>query len=479
MPLDDQPLDDDMRATLDRQRAAQLADGVPSAETRIDRLDRAIDLLVRHRTAFEDAISADFGHRSRDTSAVSDIVSPIGALKFAKSNLRKWMRPEKRSTEFPFGLLGASSQIEFQPKGVVGVLSPWNFPVNLTFMPLAGIFAAGNRAMIKPSEFTEATSELLRTTIAEAFDESELAVFTGGPERGAAFTKLPFDHLIFTGATSVGRHVMRAAADNLTPVTLELGGKSPAILGRSANFEKAAARIMAGKTLNAGQICLAPDYAITPKDKVDEFVGGASAAIGEMYPSGLKDNDDYTSVINQRHYDRLQSYLDDAKEKGGEIVEVNPSNDDFSQQPHYKIPPTLVLNPTDDMKVMQEEIFGPILPVKSYGVISEAIDYVNANDRPLGLYYFGEDKEEERQVLESTTSGGVTVNDVLFHIAQEDLPFGGVGPSGMGAYHGREGFLEFSHKKAVYRQTGSEILKMLRPPYSDMFKKQMDGRIKR
>ena len=479
MPLDDQPLDEDMRATLERQRAAHLADNAPSAEARIDRIDRAIDLLVRNRSAFEDAMCEDFGHRSKDASGLTDVASSIGALKHAKSNVKKWMRPEKRPTEFPLGLLGGSSRIEFQPKGVVGVLSPWNFPVNLTFAPLAGVFAAGNRAMIKPSEFTEATSALLQSTIAEAFDETELAVFTGGPERGAAFTKLPFDHLLFTGATSIGRHVMRAAADNLVPVTLELGGKSPAILGRSANFEKAANRIMAGKTLNAGQICLAPDYVFAPNDKVDEFVGHAKASVSAMYPSGLKDNGDYTSVINQRHYDRLQGYLDDARAKGAELVEINPGDDDFSQQPHHKIPPTLVLNPSDDMTVMQDEIFGPILPVKSYAHTPEVIDYVNAHDRPLGLYYFGSDKAEEQQVLTQTTSGGVTVNDVIFHIAQEDLPFGGVGPSGMGAYHGREGFLEFSHKKAVYRQTGSELLKMMRPPYSDTYRKQVDGRVKR
>ena len=479
MPLDDQPLDQDMRATLERQRAAHIREGAPSAATRIDRIDRAIDLLVRNRRAFEDSMATDFGHRCRDASGLTDIASTIGSLKYAKARVRRWMRPEKRATEFPFGLLGASSRIEFQPKGVVGVISPWNFPVNLTFGPLASVLAAGNRALIKPSEFTEATSDLLQSTIAAAFDEEELAVFTGGPERGAAFTRLPFDHILFTGATSIGRHVMRAAAENLVPVTLELGGKSPAILGKSANFEKAAARIMAGKTLNAGQICLAPDYVFTPQDKVDEFVGHASAAVGAMYPSGLKDNDDYTSVINQRHFDRLQGYLEDARAKGAELVEVNPTNDDFSQQPHHKMPPTLVLNPSDDMAVMQDEIFGPILPVKSYRTTDEALDYVNSHDRPLGLYYFGSDREEEARVVAMTTSGGVTVNDVIFHIAQEDLPFGGIGPSGMGAYHGREGFLEFSHKKSVYRQTGSEILKMTRPPYSPMFKKQVESRIKR
>jgi coniferyl-aldehyde dehydrogenase len=314
--------------------------------------------------------------------------------------------------------------------------------------------------------------------IAGAYDAEEIAVFTGGPEVGAAFTSLPFDHIMFTGAGSIGRHVMRAASENLTPVTLELGGKSPAILGRSADYDKASARIMAGKTMNAGQICLAPDYVLAPTDKVGEFVEKSKAAVAAMYPDGLKDNDDYTSVINDRHYDRLQGYLSDARAKGAEIVEVNPAREDFTQQQHRKIPPTIVLNPTDDMSVMQDEIFGPILPVKAYGTIDDAVDYVNDHDRPLGLYYFGADRSEEDKVLAKTTSGGVTVNDVIFHVGQEDLPFGGVGPSGMGAYHGRDGFLEFSHRKAVYRQTGLEIGKLIRPPDSDMFRKQIEGRLK-
>ncbi|MEM6535585.1 MAG: coniferyl aldehyde dehydrogenase [Pseudomonadota bacterium] len=479
MPLDDFSSDQDMRAMLQRQRAAHDMAGAPTAGERIDRLERAIDVLVTNRKAFNEAMNADYGHRSADAGDLTDIAASIGALKHAKANVRKWMRPERRKSQAPLGLLGASSRVENQPKGVVGIVSPWNFPVNLTFSPLAGIFAAGNRAMVKPSEFTEATSELMRETIAAAFDETELAVFPGGPERGAAFTSLPFDHLIFTGATSIARHVMRAAADNLVPLTLELGGKSPVILGRSANFEKAAKRIMAGKTLNAGQICLAPDYAFAPNDKLDEFVGHAKASVEAMYPSGLKDNDDYTSIVNQRHYDRLQSYVTDAREKGAEIVELNPTGDDFSQQQHYKIPPTLVLNPTDEMTVMQDEIFGPILPIKTYQETSEAVSYINQNDRPLGLYYFGADAREEREVLRMTTSGGVTVNDVIMHVGQEDLPFGGIGPSGMGSYHGYEGFLEFTHRKAVYRQTGSELVKMIRPPYGNTFRKQMNAQIKK
>ncbi|MEL6831102.1 MAG: coniferyl aldehyde dehydrogenase, partial [Pseudomonadota bacterium] len=365
------------------------------------------------------------------------------------------------------------------PKGVVGIISPWNFPVQLTFGPLANVFAAGNRAMIKPSEFTERTSDLMKELFAKYFDEDIVAVATGGPDVGAAFSKLAFDHLVFTGATSIAHHVMRAAADNLVPLTLELGGKSPVILGRSANLEKAASRIMAGKTLNAGQICLAPDYAFVPEEKTRDFVGAAQVAVEKMFPTGLKDNDDYTSVVNQRHFDRLNGYLDDARSKGAEVIEINPTGDNFSQQPHHKIAPHLILNPSDDMQVMQDEIFGPILPIKTYQETSDAVAYVNANDRPLGLYYFGEDAGERDQVINKTTSGGVTVNDVIFHVAQEELPFGGIGPSGMGAYHGHDGFLEFTHKKAVYSQTGSEMLAMMRPPYTDAFRKQVSGRIKK
>ncbi|MEM7661603.1 MAG: coniferyl aldehyde dehydrogenase [Pseudomonadota bacterium] len=469
----------EMSAILERQKKAHIRDGSPSVDVRIDRLDRAIGLLVDFQSEIEDAIAEDFGHRSKDATRFTDVASSIGALKFAKKNVAKWMRPERRATEFPLGFLGARSEIQFQPKGTIGIISPWNFPVNLTFAPLAGVFAAGNRAMIKPSEFTERTSELMERMFKQAYSEEEVAVITGGPDVGAAFSGLPFDHLVFTGATSIAYHVMRAAADNLVPLTLELGGKSPVVLGRSADMEKAAARIMNGKTLNAGQICLAPDYAFVPKEKTGEFVSYATSAVEKMFPEGLKENDDYTSVVNQRHYDRLQGYLDDAKAKGAELVEINPQNENFTQQPHRKIPPTLVLNPSDDMDVMRDEIFGPILPVKEYGDVSDAVVYINSHDRPLGLYYFGEDAAEKDAVLNSTTSGGVTVNDVIFHVAQEDLPFGGIGPSGMGSYHGVDGFREFSHKKSVYTQTGSELLALFRPPYGQKFRNTIQGRIKR
>ncbi|MGV0035866.1 MAG: coniferyl aldehyde dehydrogenase [Candidatus Azotimanducaceae bacterium WSBS_2022_MAG_OTU7] len=460
-----EPTQSDMQAVLDRQKKAYIAEGAVSAETRIDRIDRAIDILNTHGTKLNEAMAADFGHRSMDLSKMADIDGSIGPLKAAKKHLRQWMRPEKRTPMFPLGLFGARARIEYQPLGVVGCISPWNFPVQLTFSPLAGVLAAGNRAMIKPSEFTVQTSELMKELVGAAFNEEEIAVFTGGPDVGGAFARLPFDHLLFTGATSIAKHVMKAAAENLVPVTLELGGKSPVIIGKSANLKQAATNIMAGKIMNAGQVCLA-DYVILPEESRDEFVEHARNSVAKMFPN-IKDNPDYTSIVNERHFDRLNGYIDDAIEKGAKVVEINPANEDFSQQEHHRIPPTLILDPTDDMKVMQDEIFGPVLPIKQYKEIDETLHYVNSKDRPLGLYYFGQDKAEEREVLTRTTSGGVTVNDVIMHVAQEDLPFGGVGPSGMGSYHGYDGFKNFSHTKSIYTQSNavSKLAAVMRPPY--------------
>ena len=462
-----EPTQEDMQTVLDRQKQSYIAEGYVSAETRIDRIDRAINILEKNGEKLSEAMAADFGHRSLDQSQRTDIEGSVGPLKHAKKHLRQWMKPERRKVMFPLGLFGAKGRIEYQPLGVVGCISPWNFPVNLTFSPLGGIFAAGNRTMIKPSEFTAQTSKLMKELFAEAYDEDEVAVFTGGPDVGGAFSRLPFDHLLFTGATSIAKHVMRAAAENLVPVTLELGGKSPVVIGRSADMKLAASNIMAGKTMNAGQICLAPDYVFLPEESRDEFVDAARDSVASMYPN-LKDNPDYTSIVNERHFDRLNSYLDNAKAKGADLVEINPANEDFSQQEHHRIPPTIILNPTEDMQVMQDEIFGPILPVKQYKDLDEPLDYINSHDRPLGLYYFGQDKSEENKVLNHTTSGGVTVNDVVMHVAQEDLPFGGVGPSGMGSYHGIDGFKNFSHAKAIYSQSktvSKMAAAMMRPPY--------------
>ena len=468
-----------MRDVLARQKQAHIKDGPPSAAKRIDWIDRAIALIVDNQEAIAEALREDFGHRSVHASLFTDVAGSIGPLKHAKAHLKQWMKREKRKvTPALLGLFGAKAYIEYQPKGVIGVISPWNFPFNLTFTPLAGVFAAGNRVMIKPSEFTPRSSELMARMFRSAYDETEVAVFTGGPDVGAAFSKLAFDHLLFTGATSIAYHVQRAAAENLVPTTLELGGKSPVIVSKTADMDLAAKRVMNGKTMNAGQICLAPDYMLVPKEKIGAFVSAATSAVSTMFPT-LKDNPDYTSVINQRHYDRLMDYIDDAKAKGAEIVEINPAKEDFRQQPFHKIPPTLVLNPTDDMKIMKDEIFGPLLPVKSYDSVDEAISYVNDHPRPLGLYYFGSDSAEQEKVLTRTTSGGATVNDVIMHVAMEDLPFGGVGPSGMGAYHGIDGFRTFSHAKAVFAQAKSDITAMMRPPFGPKMQKMLASQIKR
>lgn len=469
---------DSIRAILDKQRKAHIKEGPVPVARRIDWLNRSIDLLVNYKQQIVDALVADFGHRSPDQTVFTDVADALESLKHARKHLPTWINSSSRKVTFPLGLFGARARVDYQAKGVIGVISPWNFPINLTFKPMAGIFAAGNRVMIKPSEYTPATSELMARMIREAYDETEAAVITGGPAVGEAFSRMPFDHLVFTGATSIARHVMRAAAENLVPLTLELGGKSPVIIGKGADIKTAASRIMFGKTLNAGQICLAPDYVMVPEGKTDAFATAATNAVKKMYPT-LKDNPDYTSIVNQRHFDRLQGYLEDAKKKGAKLVELNPAKEDFRQQPYHKIPPTLILEATDDMKVMQDEIFGPLLPVRTYKAVDDAIGYVNDHDRPLGLYYFGNDKAEEERVLTRTTSGGVTVNDVIMHVAMEDLPFGGIGPSGMGSYHGFDGFLAFSHAKAVYRQVRMDLTAMLRPPYGEKFRKLIGGRVTR
>ena len=446
----------DMQSVLEKQRASFTAALPEPMSVRRDRIDRAIALLLDNAEGFAKAVSADFGHRSREQTLMTDIMPSVSAMKHAKKHFESWAKGEKRKPTFPLGLLGAKAEVVYQPKGVVGVVAPWNFPVGMVMVPMAGILAAGNRAMVKPSEFTEEVSALFAEVIPKYFAEEEMAVFTGGPEIGMAFSKLAFDHMIFTGATSVGRHIMRAAADNLVPVTLELGGKSPTIIGRSANIKKAGDRIALGKMMNAGQICLAPDYLLVAKDQEADMIEAIKAGVQSQYPKLLA-NDDYTSVVNGRNYERLQSYLTDAREKGAELIEVNPAGEDFESSNGNKMPLTIVRNVTDDMKVMQEEIFGPILPVMTYASMDEAIDYVNAHDRPLGLYYFGSDKTEESRVLSRTISGGVTINDVVFHNAMEDLPFGGTGPSGMGNYHGVDGFKTFSHMRAIYRQTGMDV----------------------
>jgi coniferyl-aldehyde dehydrogenase len=471
----------EMNRILTLQKAAQLRDGIPSAEVRINRLDRCIGLLVDHAEQIADALAQDFSSRSRDASLLADVASSIGPLKEAKANLVKWMKPEKRkTTPAILGVFGAKAELRYQPKGVVAIISPWNFPVNLTFGPLAQVLAAGNRAMIKPSELTPATSELMREMFSKAFSEEEIAVIVGGPDVGQSFSRLAFDHMIFTGGTAIGRHIMRAAAENLVPVTLELGGKSPVVVSRSADIATTATRLMVGKTLNAGQICLAPDYLLVPEECRDDLVVAMQKAASSMFPK-MRDNPDYTAIVTPRHFDRVTALVEDARAKGATIIEINPADEDFAAQNGRKIAPTLILDVTDDMTVMQEEIFGPVLPIKTYKNVKDAVAYINAHDKPLGLYYFGSDAAEQEFVLSNTSSGGVTINDVVFHVAMEDLPFGGIGPSGMGSYHGHDGFKEFSHARAIYTQLKKDIgpMKALRAPYGKGMKDYLAAQIKR
>ena len=476
MPSDEKTL----TVVFQQQRDAVLRDGAPDAATRIDRLTRCIDLLVDHQNPLCEAMQADFGSRAPEASRLTDIAASISALKYARSKLKRWMRPERvLPTPGLLALFGAKARIEIQPKGVVGIMAPWNFPVFLVFAPLASVLAAGNRALIKPSELTPRTSALMQDLIARTFAPEEVAVVTGDAAIGQAFAALPFDHLIFTGGGQVGRQVMATAARSLTPVTLELGGKCPAILSRTADMGVAAARIMNGKTLNAGQICLAPDYVLAPAEAVEAFASEAARAASIYFPT-IEPNPDYAAVIHDGHAARLRAHVEDARAKGARIVEVRPA-DETAPSGSRKLAPTLILGATDEMTVMQEEIFGPLLPVMAYDRTEDAIAYVNAHDHPLALYWFGTDRQERNVVLGRTRSGGVTVNDVIFHVAQERLPFGGVGPSGFGAYHGRDGFMAFSHRRAVFEQIASDIgpLKDLRPPFGPAIRRYLAAQIRR
>lgn len=465
-----------MHDILLRQRQAQHTEGTPDASVRIDRLDRAIGMLVDHAQDIADALRDDFGHRSIEGSLITDVVAAIDALKHAKHHVRGWMRRDRRPvTPAALGLLGARAWVDYQPKGVVGIIAPWNFPFNLTFSPLAGIMAAGNRAMIKPSEFTPRTSVLMQSMVAKTFDPTELSVITGDQSTGEAFAALPFDHLLFTGATHVARHVMRAAADNLVPVTLELGGKSPAIIGPDADLDTAATRLLFGKTLNAGQVCIAPDYALVPRDQVDAFVASLAKGFSRMFPS-LQGNADYTSIISERHLARLQDCLADARAKGADVRSLDPAMDIVEGR---KLPLHVVLDASDDMRIMQEEIFGPVLPVVPYDRLDDAMAYVSERPKPLALYYFGNDRAMQERVLSGTVAGGVTINDTIMHLTMDNLPFGGIGPSGMGAYHGVDGFRTFSHARGVYRQGWFDAGKMLRPPYGKLITRVLKLKIKR
>lgn len=470
-----------MHLLLEAQKTASLNEGFVCAQTRIDRIDRTIALILDNTEALEKAINADFGSRSYHQTAMSDFFGTVAGLQHARKHVAKWMKPKRHSVMFPLNILGAKARVEYQPKGTVGNITTWNFPVHVALAPLAGIFAAGNRAMLKLTEVTPHTSELLQKLIEQYFSPEECVGITGGPAVGKAFSELPLDHIIFTGSTSIAQYILQGAAKNLTPVTLELGGKSPVIIGASADLKEAAARIMAGKGLNAGQVCLSPDYIfVRTKDK-EAFIDYCKQQATHFFPT-MRDNPDYTSIINQRHYHRLQDYLADAKDNCSSVIEINPGQEDFSEQKDtHKIPLTLLIDPADDSKVMQEELFGPLLCIKTYDDIEDCIQFINQKPRPLALYYFGQDSQEERKVLDKTTSGGAVINDVMAHVMCEDLPFGGIGDSGMGNYHGFYGFMTFSHPKAVFRQSKINLMRLggMLPPYGKATEKRINALLKK
>ncbi len=453
----------DLPAILARLRAAHRKAPMPTAEERVARLDRLERALLSRREVICDAIARDFGSRSKHETIAAEVFVVASEIRFARDHARAWMRREAR--DVPWTFLPGTAELIPQPLGVVGIIAPWNYPVQLALAPLVGAVAAGNRVLLKPSELTPETARVLEDIVAEAFTPDEAAVVTGGPELGEAFARLPFDHLVFTGSTRVGKAVMRAAAENLVPVTLELGGKSPAIVGRGASLRAAAETIMAGKCFNAGQTCVAPDYALVPRESVADFVEACGAAVAKMYPT-LAANPDYTSIVNDRHYARLEGYVREARDRGAKVVELNPAKEAIDRASR-KLAPVLVVDPDESLAVMQEEIFGPILPVKPYdGGVDAAIEYVNDRPRPLSLYYLGHDDDEIERVLERTIAGGVCINETVLHVGIDDLPFGGVGPSGMGHYHGREGFETFSKRKPVFRQSRLSALPfVLRPPF--------------
>ncbi len=433
---------------LERQREAYLRDGAPDLATRRSDLSRLRALLIDNRGELEKAVAADFGHRSWHETALMELVPTVEGIDYLSKNLRRFMSPERRKVSAVFRM--GCARVAYQPLGVIGIISPWNYPLNLALMPLATALAAGNRVMLKPSELTPRTSALMQHLLAEAFDAEKVAVITGDTEVAKAFSALPFDHLMFTGSTRIGRAVMRAASENLTPVTLELGGKSPAIIAQGAVDQTVARRIAFGKLANAGQTCVAPDYALIHEDDLEVFTTALDTATARLYPKGPV-SDDYSTIVSNAHYDRLIGLIEDARAKGAKIMTMGH---DAERAPNRKrtIAPTLILNPKPDMDVMQDEIFGPILPIMTYRTLDEAITFVNTRPRPLALYWFGPSGEDQDRVLTETTSGNVGINSTMMHVAQDDLPFGGVGESGMGAYHGVEGFRRFSHAKGIFVQ---------------------------
>jgi coniferyl-aldehyde dehydrogenase len=450
----------ELLALLHLQQAAFLKDMSPTRAVRADRLKRLSEIVASRADEFASAISSDFGTRSMVEIRITETLVLQSGIRHAIRNLARWMKPRRVPTAMAYQ--PGKSQILRQPLGVIGIISPWNYPLQLALAPLIGALAAGNRAMIKPSELTPAFSKALAAAVAERFAPDEVSVVTGDASVGKLFSALPFDHLVFTGSTAVGREVAQAAAKNLTPVTLELGGKSPAIIDSSCNLESVIERLAWGKLINAGQTCIAPDYMLVPRGDVQRFVQALRSSMLKLYPK-FRANPDYSGIISDRHLRRLKDLIDDARQHGAQVIEIEPVNDTLYAT--RQLAPTLLLNVGDDMRVMNEEIFGPILPIVPYDKVEDALAYVNRHDRPLALYWFGEDRAIRQQVLAGTIAGGVSINDTLLHIAQEELPFGGVGASGQGHYHGEYGFRQFSKEKPIFIQSRFSGGGIIRPPY--------------
>lgn len=456
------PKTSDAQRLLELQRAAHRRDGPPNARVRIDRLDRLDDMVRKRSEAFADATSADFGNRSRFETALLETMVTLSAIRYARKNVRWWMEPAYQEVDLTFW--PGSAWIRREPLGVIGVVSPWNYPLQLALSPLVDIIAGGNRAIIKPSEQTPNFSDLLHRAVSETFAEEEVGVVTGGPEVASEFTRLPFDHLVFTGSTSIGRKVAQAAADGLVPTTLELGGKSPVVICPSGSMTKAVKAIAYGKFINAGQTCIAPDYVMAPRERMIELAEQVLAEARRSYPDV---GGDYSSMISERAFDRMTAAIAEAEQGGAKILR-HPAPADRSKR---LLPPVVVLDAPENCMLMREEIFGPVLPIVGYDTLDDALEWINSHPHPLALYIFAEDRKEQTKVLDRTQSGGVTVNGTLLHIAQEGLPFGGVGASGMGAYHGRAGFDRFTHARAVFKTGFFNAASWLAPPYGKRAKR--------
>lgn len=478
-PLPHAPEESEIAAQLQRQRSDFVESGPVPLALRRDRLRRAVELLKRDEARICEVLFADFGGRHEVSSLMMDVQAPIESLKYAHRHVAKWMRPQRRAGLFPFNLFGARSELRYQPKGVVGIAGTWNGPLYMLFAPLAGVLAAGNRAMLKPSDLSPATSRWLAEAVPQFFDPLEISVVTGDVATAQAFTRQAFDHLVFTGSTGVARQIMRDAASHLVPLTLELGGKSPTVVGRSADLALVVDRIAMARAQNGGQICVMPDTVYLPRESVDEFVAQMTSVWKAMFPK-TTGNRDLTAVANARHLQRFEAKLAEAAEAGARVVCLGAAHDPAAQYDRRRAL-HLVIDAPADTAIAREEIFGPAMAVRAYDDVREVVKAINAGERPLALYYFGRDRAEQEFVLGHTLSGGVAINDVMLQVGLHDVPFGGVGASGMGHYNGPEGFAEFSHLRGVYQAGWWDPRRKLGmvPPYNPGFVKMMRDAVRR